>query len=126
VATVADREYEFDQSQNAVIRETAAKMRTAAVYKLLFGVALLGIAALFFRQTWQISVVVGVFGVKMLFLGASLYGASSHFMRITETTGGDIGGLLTALKELRDVYSNQTMVSAAVGVILVLLAFSLR
>lgn len=97
-------EYEFNSSQNELLRDLAQKMRFVSYF--LIGVGVLAAIGGIFTLTRgglgsiiqaTISIVTGVWTIK----------AASSFQKIVDTQGNDIENLLGALGELRKLYSLQ-------------------
>lgn len=124
--TVEGAQYEFTAAQNAVVTDLARKMRSTAIAKGVFGVALWAVAAILFRRSVAIELLLVALGGKMLLLAWSLTRSSSHFSRIATSEGHDIDNLIVAINALGDAYASQTAVAIAFGIVLVLLAASVR
>jgi hypothetical protein len=99
-------QYEFDESQNAIINELALGMMWVRIPLIIVGV-LQGIIAvgLAFRIPQDGAHVIGVIGhalaaVVCFLLSGWLLRAAAAFARVTTTTGRDITNMMTGLKNL--------------------------
>jgi hypothetical protein len=115
------RQYEFDSSQNELIKQLADKMRFVSYFLIGAGV-LTAIAGLFTLTRGGISNIIS--GVVQVIIGIWTSKAASAFDRIVGTQGNDIENLMGALSELRKLYTLQywlliiTLVFLALGLVL--------
>jgi hypothetical protein len=98
------RVYEFDQSQNSLIRDLAQKMRFVGYFLIALGVLLL-IGGIISVRSGEIGGIIN--GVIQILIGFWTHKAASSFQRIVDTQGSDITNLMGALGELRNLYSFQ-------------------
>lgn len=98
------RVYEFDQSQNSLIRDLAQKMRFVGYFLIALGVLLL-IGGIISVRSGEIGGIIN--GVIQILIGFWTYKAASSFQRIVDTQGSDITNLMGALGELRNLYNFQ-------------------
>lgn len=115
------RQYEFDNSQNELIKQLADKMRFVSYFLIGVGV-LVAIGGLFTLTRGGISNIIS--GVVQAIIGVWTSKAASAFQRIVATQGNDIENLMGALSELRKLYTLQywllilTLVFLALGLVL--------
>lgn len=93
--------YEFDQTQNLLIRDLARKMRFVSYFLIALGLLLI-LDAIFAFRTGEIGGIIT--GIAQIFIGFWTNRAANAFQRIVETQGQDIENLLAALAELRKLY----------------------
>jgi hypothetical protein len=98
--------YEFDQSQNELIRDLARKMRFVSYFLIALGVLVI-INAIFTITRGQIEIGSFISGIVYILLGYWTNRAGYTFQRIVETRGRDIENLMGALGELRKLYTLQ-------------------
>lgn len=98
------RVYEFDQSQNSLIRDLAQKMRFVGYFLIALGVLLL-IGGIISVRSGEIGGIIN--GVIQILIGFWTHKAASSFQRIVDTQGSDITNLMGALGELRNLYNFQ-------------------
>ncbi len=114
------REFEFDASQNALFSDLAQKM---------------GFVGLLFIALGALTILGGVFngvgglsnilvGVLYILIGLWTKNASDAFRRIVNTQGNDITNLMTALGQLRKLYTLQywAIIISIIFVVLALIA----
>lgn len=110
--------YEFDQSQNRLIRELAEKMRFVSYFLIALGVLfiLLGIVRL---RTGDFGSAIQ--GILQVIIGFWTKQAATSFQLIVNTQGSDIQNLMGALRELRKLYTLQYWIFL-IAVVLVVIA----
>ncbi|MBD1837891.1 hypothetical protein H6F78_12380 [Coleofasciculus sp. FACHB-64] len=98
------RVYEFDQTQNQLIRDLAQKMRFVSYFLIALGVLLVidGIVSIAKGEIGGI-----ITGVVQIFIGLWTSKAASSFQLIVDTQGSDMENLIGALGELRKLYTLQ-------------------
>lgn len=98
------RLYEFDQTQNQLIRDLAQKMRFVSYFLIALGVLLVidGIVSI---RRGEIGGIIS--GVVQIVIGFWTSKAASSFQRIVDTQGSDMENLMGALGELRKLYTLQ-------------------
>ncbi|MBD2742784.1 hypothetical protein [Coleofasciculus sp. FACHB-1120] len=98
------RVYEFDQTQNQLIRDLAQKMRFVSYFLIALGVLLVidGIVSI---RKGEIGGIVS--GVVQIVIGFWTSKAASSFQLIVNTQGSDMENLIGALGELRKLYTLQ-------------------
>lgn len=98
------RVYEFDQTQNQLIRDLAQKMRFVSYFLIALGVLLVidGIVSIAKGEIGGI-----ITGVVQIFIGLWTRKAASSFQLIVDTQGSDMENLIGALGELRKLYTLQ-------------------
>ncbi len=114
------REFEFDTSQNGLFSDLAQKM---------------GFVGLLFIALGALTILGGVFnglgglsnifvGVLYILIGLWTKNASDAFRRIVDTQGNDITNLMTALGQLRKLYTLQywAIIISMIFVVLALIA----
>jgi hypothetical protein len=103
---MADRPYEFETDADLLFRRLARAMSFSAVAMLVCGIfAFIPAYALFRNSRGHFEIVLFVvFGGVLIAMGWQLQRAASHFKRIATRAGSDIPNLLTAIRELTDVY----------------------
>jgi hypothetical protein len=114
-------DYEFNESENMVLRELAGSMSFVGVFNVIGGVLLmlLGVLALF--AAGPVALVYIVQGIVNLLIGIWTRSSAGGFTRVVETEGNDIANMMHALGELRRVYNLQKIV-IIVTMVLVALA----
>ena len=106
---MGDRGYEFNNSENRIIRKLSQAMRYLSVAFIALGLAYILSGALF---AWRTKSFLPFINSSFLGFIAVLFGcwtgeAATDFKSIVETHGSDIDSLLHALKELRKLFSLQ-------------------
>jgi hypothetical protein len=116
-------EYEFSEPQNVTIRELAGAMSFVGLLSIIFGV--LGVLG-GLGNTFTVNAGSGlgtlVQGVIAILVGVWTRGAAASFDNITKTQGSDISNLMTALGELKRIYTLQR-IAYIVLIIFTVLAF---
>ena len=109
--------YEFSEIENAVVSKTARWTKFWGWLWILGGVLMvaLGVSAL------PAGAVNMVFGAVYLVIGWYFKGAGESLQAVVETSGDDIGHLMTALEKLGSVFKT-TMVFTLVGIVLAVVA----
>jgi hypothetical protein len=119
----ATGEYEFDSDEDSVFSGLASAMRFVGTASVVMGIVLfLGVLG------GDPLKIIGsiVQGVLSLVVGIWLRGASKSIHAITTTEGADISNLMTAMAELRKVYSLQrVLILVALGILAVALVVGL-
>ena len=118
--------YEFNNTQNQLIRELSEKMRFVSYFLIGLGilVALGGLVQISKGGLGNI-----VQGIVQIFIGVWTNKAASAFKQIVDTQGSDMENLMGALGELRKLYTLQywlyivALIFVAIGVVLAI-AFS--
>lgn len=101
-------QYEFTEPQNAVFRELAGAMSTVGVLMIVFGcVGMLGGCGTSFSSKGLGGVSGLLQGIFSIIVGLWTRSAASSFERITTSQGQDISLLMSALSELKRIYSLQ-------------------
>jgi hypothetical protein len=111
--------YEFNTSQNQLIKDLADKMRFVAYFLIGLGI-LLTIAGLVALRGGGIANIIQ--GVIQIIIGFWTSRAANSFRSIVKTQGNDIGNLMSALEELRKLYTLQYWL-LIVALILVAIGF---
>lgn len=96
--------YEFNNTQNQLIRELSQKMRFVGYFLIALG-ALLILAGIVSFRAGGLSTIIQ--GIVQLIIGIWTAKAASSFQLIVKTQGGDIENLINALGELRKLYTLQ-------------------
>ncbi len=96
--------YEFDQSQNQLVRDLAQKMRFVSYFLIALGVLLI-VGGIFNLRRGEIGSIIS--GVVQVIIGFWTNRAATAFQRIVDTQGSDIENLMGALGELRKLYTLQ-------------------
>jgi len=94
------KEYEFSDGQNVVIRELAQKMQFVSY--LLIAVGVLQILTILLGNV--AGLIQGIIGIS---IGIWTNKAAGAFKQIVQTRGNDISNLMSALRELRKLYTLQ-------------------
>lgn len=119
---MTQREYEFDTSENLIIRRLSLAMRCLSVVLVGLGLVIVvsgTIAAWNYRATTTFLLSSLQAAVLILF-GTWTGGASKSFKLIVETEGEDIANLMAALKELSKLFFLQFgLVLAAIALLIV-------
>jgi len=111
--------YEFDQSQNQLVRDLAQKMRFVSYFLIALGVLLI-VGGIFNLRRGEIGSIIT--GVVQVIIGFWTNKAASAFQKIVTTQGSDIENLMGALGELRKLYTLQywLILIAAIFIIITL------
>ena len=121
-APVPGGPYEFTLEQNATIASLARYLRLAGIALVAFG-AVQAIAAFMAERG---GAAIFVQGLLSLVLGALAVSIASHFRRIVDSRGRDIGHLMDALARLRLMYAIQVWtIALAIAVITSVTAYTL-
>jgi hypothetical protein len=101
-----EKNYEFDSGQNETILTLAKTLQfvgaVALVLALVIGVGALGSL---FQAKWGEAIFQSMFLVFTFSMGSLMIKAGKEFQAIVATTGKDISHLMTALDNLRQMYS---------------------
>ena len=101
-----EKNYEFDSSQNQTILTLAKSLQfvgaVTLVLALLFGIGLVGALS---QAQWGDAVSQGMFLVFTFTMGSLMVKAGKEFQAIVATSGKDISHLMSALDNLRQIYS---------------------
>lgn len=101
-----EKNYEFDSAQNETILTLAKTLQfvgaVALVLSLVFG---LGILGALIQASWGQAISQGMFLVFFFSMGSLMIKAGKEFQAIVATTGSDISHLMSALDNLRQIYS---------------------
>ena len=97
-------EYEFTDSQNQIISQLASKMGWVAMFGLVVGVmiAVLGLFSLGGDGQGLVFLVQSVFVITIALWTRR---AALGFRQVVETTGSDISNVMSALGELKKLYT---------------------
>ncbi len=112
--------YEFNNTQNQLIRELSAKMRFVSYFLIGLGIlaAIGGIIQIASGGLGNI-----VYGIIQIVIGFWTQKAASNFRKIVDTQGNDIDNLMDSLGELRKLYTLQywlyivALIFVALGVV---------
>jgi len=96
--------YEFNNTQNQLIRQLAQKMRFVGYILLALGVLVIVAGIVNFRLGGFATIIQGII---QLIIGIWTAKAATSFQLIVKTQGNDIENLMTALSELRKLYALQ-------------------
>lgn len=123
---IENREYEFDASQNSLIRDLANKMRFVAYVLIGLGIieGIGGILILSKGNPEGVGSIIG--GIVYVIIGIWTQQAAKSFRLVVDTEGQDIQNMMGALGQLRKLYSLQywVLLIALVFVVLgIVLAF---
>lgn len=116
--------YEFNNSQNQLIRQLAQKMRFVGYILLALGVLVIVAGIVNFRLGGFATIIQGII---QLIIGIWTAKAATSFQLIVKTQGNDIENLMTALGELRKLYALQywifiiALVLVVVGIVAALI-----
>jgi hypothetical protein len=120
--TAAD--YEFNASENIVLRELASSMSFVGLFNAIGGVLLAVLGVLASLGTGPLALIYVVQGIVNFLIGIWTRSSASAFTRVVDTEGNDIANLMQALHELRRVYNLQKIV-IIVTIVLVVIAILL-
>jgi hypothetical protein len=98
----AEKQYEFKEAENKIIGELAAKMHFVGLFMLAMGLLVIAIGAVVVVHYGPI-----VSGVLACLIGLWTQRASMSFRNVVNTEGRDISHLISALDDLRKLYSLQ-------------------
>ena len=116
--------YEFNNTQNQLIRQLAQKMRFVGYILLTLGVLVIVAGIVNFRLGGFATIIQGII---QLIIGIWTAKAATSFQLIVKTQGNDIENLMTALGELRKLYALQywifiiALVLVVVGIVAALI-----
>lgn len=97
----AGREYEFDESKNAVFADLALKMEVVGLFAIAVGIFVVFLGAWLFHPGSILS------GALYAVIGMWTHRAGVSFKKIAQTRGHDISHLMHALNDLERLYSVQ-------------------
>ncbi len=101
-----ERNYEFDSTQNETILTLAKTLQFVGAVTLLLALVFgLGLASSLSQANWSQGIMQGMFLVFTLSMGSLMFKAGKAFQAIVATSGQDISHLMTALDNLRQIYS---------------------
>lgn len=101
-----EKNYEFDSSQNETIFTLAKSLQFVGAVTLLLAILfVLGMLRAFSESDWGDAISHGMSVAFTLAMGSLTYKAGREFQAIVATSGKDISHLMTALENLRKVYS---------------------
>jgi hypothetical protein len=112
---------EFSPSENTLIRELAARMHVVGLFTLGIGTFVILVGVIIVNVPSILS------GTLYSVIGLWTDRASASFRKITDTEGKDVSFLVSALRDLRNLYSLQVwictfiMASAVFGMVALLL-----
>ncbi len=98
------QQYEFSSSQNELVKQLSEKMRFVSYFLLAGGVLTVLAGLLTLLQGGIGNIINGVFYIV---IGIWTQKAASAFKQIVDTQGNDVENLMTALGELRKLYTLQ-------------------
>ena len=102
----AEKNYEFDESQNEIILTLAKSLQFVGMTSLVFGLVFaLGCVSAIFQGNWSAVITQGMFVVFTFAMGGLMTKAGKKFRAIVKTSGDDISHLMVALDNLRQVYA---------------------
>lgn len=116
--------YEFNNTQNQLIRQLAQKMRFVGYILIALGVLVIVAGIVNFRLGGFATIIQGII---QLIIGIWTAKAATSFQLIVKTQGNDIENLMTALGELRKLYALQywifiiALVLVVVGIVAALI-----
>lgn len=96
--------YEFNNTQNQLIRELSQKMRFVSYFLIVLGALLILAGILSFRLGGLSTIIQGI---VQLIVGIWTAKAATSFQLIVKTQGSDIENLMHALGALRKLYALQ-------------------
>lgn len=96
--------YEFNETQNKLIKDLADKMRFVSYFLIAWGVLLLINGILIVRYGAIGSI---ISGIVQILIGFWTHKAASSFRLIVDTQGRDINNLMSSLGALRKLYNLQ-------------------
>jgi hypothetical protein len=110
------KEYEFNEEENATILDLSKKMKFVGI----IGIAL-GISEVFHSFFGERSEIIN--GIVAIVLGVWTINASRYFKNIVDTSGNDIRNLMDALREMKKLYSLQFWmeIMALLGVVFLII-----
>lgn len=113
--------YEFNNTQNQLIRELSEKMRFVSYFLIGLGI-LVAIGGLVLIARGGLGNIIQ--GIVQILIGVWTNKAASAFKQIVDTQGNDIENLMSALGELRKLYTLQywlyivALIFVAIGLVL--------
>lgn len=116
--------YEFNNTQNQLIRQLSQKMRFVGYILIALGVLVIVAGIVNFRLGGFATIIQGII---QLIIGIWTAKAATSFQLIVKTQGNDIENLMTALGELRKLYALQywifiiALVLVVVGIVAALI-----
>ncbi len=116
--------YEFNNTQNQLIRQLAQKMRFVGYILSALGVLVIVAGIVNFRLGGFATIIQGII---QLIIGIWTAKAATSFQLIVKTQGNDIENLMNALGELRKLYALQywifiiALVLVVVGIVAALI-----
>lgn len=121
-------EYEFNESENSLIGDLAGTMRFVGTVSVVLGVLMClgGMATCMAGSSRTAGTGFGylVQGLVVGIIGAWTRGAAAAFDRVVTTEGNDIANTMTALAELKRIYTLQKWL-LIIALVLIALAFVL-
>lgn len=119
-------EYEFNESENEVIRGMASVMRFIGIGTLILAMLVLAYGGIVTVITKSGAILFAFLFTSMLHMtfGVLMYKASRPFYRIIHTSGEDIMNLINALAALTRAYNIQcvSLILALLGTVMLLVA----
>ena len=112
---------EFSEEQNKTIASLASCMGVVSISMLIVGVIQLIVGVKAITSGGTVAVVEGLFS---LVVGGFTQKAAGAFRQVVNSTGNDIGYLMSALATLRDLYRLQVVAlvaAMAIGLLAVML-----
>jgi hypothetical protein len=97
-----EKQYEFKPQENKIIGELAAKMHFVGLFMLAIGLLVIAIGAVVVVHIGPI-----ITGTLTCLVGLWTQRASVSFKNVVYTEGRDISHLISALEDLRKLYSLQ-------------------
>ena len=113
-------EFEFDGAHNAVIRDLAGSMKIVGAGLPVFAVfTAIGAIRAVVREGPIMALAPAAQAVFLVLTGMWTYSAAGAFQRVVATRGDDIRNLMSALAELRRIYTMQKWLILVVAALLV-------
>lgn len=114
--------YEFNNNQNQLIRELSEKMRFVSYFLIGLGVLVTILGLVLIANGGGLGNIIQ--GIVQIFIGFWTNKAASAFKQIVDTQGNDMENLMSALSELRKLYTLQywlyivALIFVALGIVL--------
>lgn len=97
---MSDNQYEFSPEQNSILLDLANKMKFVGIFEIVLGA--IYVLTAFGGMIQNIGS-----GIVQVLLGYLTLNASKFFLNIVQTEGNDITHLMSAMLELKKLYSIQ-------------------
>jgi hypothetical protein len=118
--TTSNAEYEFDEGENAVLRDLAGSMSFVGTFNIIGGALLVLLGAIAVLGAGPVALVYIVQGIVNFLVGIWTRSGAAGFTRVVQTEGNDIANMMQALGELRRIYNLQKIVIIVTMVLVVL------